>query len=333
MTRGRAVESVHLGVVAVVDPDGCPIGRCGDPAYPIVVRSSVKPFQVLPLLLAGGGEAFGLEDADVALACSSHSGTEAHAERARGMLVRAGLSEAALGCGAHRPFDAESAAELDRAGVAPTALHNNCSGKHAAMLVGCLATGLPTAGYLAYDHPYQRRIALEIAACCGLDGEALGPAGVDGCGAPTFELPALALARGFAKLAAPDPERRGSPRAAALARVARAMGEHPGMVAGPGRFTTALIATTGGRVIGKEGAEGVYGLAIRGPLPMGAALKIADGGERARDTVVLELLHQLGALSGEELARLAPFYRPELRNHRGLAVGEIVAELELETLI
>jgi len=333
VTRGRAVESVHLGVVAVVDPAGQPVARCGDATYPIVVRSSVKPFQVLPLLLAGGEETFDLEDADLALACSSHSGTRAHAERARGMLARADLTVAALGCGAHRPFDVGAAAALEGAGELPTPLHNNCSGKHAAMLLGCAAAGLPTDGYLAFDHPYQRRIAEEIAACCGLGDEGLEPAALDGCSAPTFELPACALALGFAALAAPAPERLGAPRATALARVARAMGGHPEMVAGPGRFTTALIAVTGGRVIGKEGAEGVYGLAIRGPLPLGAALKIADGGERARDTAVLELLLQLGALSGEELERLAPFYRPALRNHRGFEVGEVVAELELETLV
>ena len=108
------------------------------------------------------------------------------------------------------------------------------------------------------------------------------------------------------------------------------MGRHPGMVAGPGRFTSALIAATGGRVLGKEGAEGVYGLAVRGPVALGAALKLADGGERARDTVVLELLSQLGALSAAEKSALAPFYRPRQRNHRGLEIGEIVAEIELE---
>ena len=314
----------------VVEPGGREVARAGDPDWPVVVRSSVKPFQVLPFVLAGGVEAWGLEEADLALACSSHSGTEEQAARAGAMLARAGLDRGALLCGAHRPMDEPTAAALDAAGAEPTPLHNNCSGKHAAMLLGCRQAGLPLAGYTGFDHPWQLRIQAELAACCGLPLEAARPCGVDGCSAPTFALPARALARGYAALAAPEAAGLDPERAAALARVAGAMGRHPGMVAGPGRFTSALIATTGGRVLGKEGAEGVYALAIRGPVALGAAVKLADGGERARDTVVLELLSQLGVLSGQEREALAPFYRPVQRNHRGLEIGEIVAEIELE---
>jgi L-asparaginase II len=108
------------------------------------------------------------------------------------------------------------------------------------------------------------------------------------------------------------------------------MGKAPEMVAGPGRFTTRLIAASGGRVIGKEGAEGFYGIAVRGPVALGIALKIADGGERCRDGVVLDLLRQLGSLAGAELAELADVYSPALLNHRGIRVGEIVPEVELE---
>lgn len=330
MTRGAAVESVHLGVAVVVAPGGREIARAGDPGWPVVVRSAVKPFQVLPFVMDGGVEAYGLEPADLALACSSHGGTEAHARRAEAMLERGGLEHSALLCGAHPPLDESAAAALVAAGSEPTALHNNCSGKHAAMLLGCRRAGLPLDGYVAFDHPWQLRIQAALAACCGLPLEAARPCGIDGCSAPTFALPALALARGYAALADPEAAGLEAGHAAALGRVADAMGRHPGMVAGPGRFTTALAAATGGRLIGKEGAEGVYGVAIRGPVALGLAVKLADGGERARDTVVLELLGQLGALSGAEQAALASFYRPALRNHRGLAIGEVVAEVELQ---
>jgi len=91
------------------------------------------------------------------------------------------------------------------------------------------------------------------------------------------------------------------------------------------------MEVTGGRVLGKEGAEGFYALAVRGPVALGIALKVADGGERARPAVVLEVLRQLGALSGEELAALHPFYGTTLRNHRGIEVGRLLADLELES--
>jgi L-asparaginase II len=326
--RGSAVESVHLGVVAVVAPGGRPVAGSGDASRPVVLRSTAKPFQALPLVLAGGIEVFGLDAADLALVCSSHAGTAAQVQRAAALLARAGLSAADLLCGVHRPLDAESAAALDRDGEAPSALHNNCSGKHAGMLLACRALGLPTEGYLDFDHPLQQRLEGEVAGACGLPkGET--PRVLDGCSAPTFVVPLSGLATAYAALAAPRESGMDPERARALEKVAAAMAARPDMVAGPGRFTTALAAATGGRIVGKEGWEGVYGIAVRGPVAMGVALKIADGGDRARDTIVLELLRQVGALSGAETEELAPFYRPPVRNHRGLVVGEIVAELEL----
>jgi len=163
----------------------------------------------------------------------------------------------------------------------------------------------------------------------GLDRRELG-IGIDGCSVPAFHLPIAAAARGYAALA--DPEAAGLPPAvaAAVRQVVAAMTGEPGMVAGPGRFTTCLMEVTGGRVLGKEGAEGFYALAVRGPVALGIAVKIADGGERCRDGVVLDLLRRTGSLSGEEFAELGEHYRPVLKNCRGLAVGEVRPEVDLE---
>jgi L-asparaginase II len=306
LVRGGLVESVHLGAVAVVSPDGALVARAGDPGWTTVVRSTVKPFQALPLLLAGGEERFALDDADLALICASHGGTPAHVSRARSLLERGGLAVDDLRCGAHRPIDRQAAEELDRSGELPTPLHNNCSGKHAGMLLSC-------------------RVELSIACAAG----ELGRPVLDGCSAPTFELSLAALARGWAAVASPNGSGAEPGHAAALGRLADAMARAPEMVAGPGRFTTDLATATAGRILGKEGAEGIYAMAIRGPHALGVAFKLADGSDRARDTVALEILLQLGVLSGTEQEGLDQHYRPVARNHRGLDVGELVAELEL----
>jgi L-asparaginase II len=208
-------------------------------------------------------------------------------------------------------------------------LHNNCSGKHAGMLLACRLQGLDEEDYIAAGHPWQQRILGHVAALCGLPAESIGLA-LDGCSVPTFHVPLEAAARGYAALA--DPVAAGLPadEAAAVGVIVRAMTGEPAMVAGPGRFTTRLMEVTGGRVLGKEGAEGFYGLAVRGPVALGIALKIADGGERCRDSVVLDVLRQLGSLAGAELAELAEFHQPTVYNHRGLRVGEIRPEVELE---
>ena len=329
LTRGGLAESWHLGAAAVVAPGGRLLTALGEPDLEIVLRSAAKPFQALPLLLAGGEAAFALDDADLALVCASHSGGDEHADRARSLLARGGFAPEALQCGAHPPLGAPEAAALASRGEEPTPLHNNCSGKHAGMLLACRRLDLPAASYLEGEHPLQRRIGELLATVAGVSGPLRY--GVDGCSAPTWQLPLAAGARAYAALA--DPMAAGLPGeiAAALSRIGKAMAAAPRMVAGEGRFTTALIAATGGRVVGKEGAEGVYGVAVRGPVALGLLLKIADGGERARDTVVLELLRQLGLLSAAEMAELAPYYRPEQRNHRGLLVGEIEPDFELDT--
>lgn len=298
----------------------------GDPEAATFLRSATKPFQCLPLVLAGGAERFGLEPADLALICASHGGTPAHAARAADLLARGGFSEKDLLCGAHWPLDEDAARRLREAGETPTALHNNCSGKHAGMLLACRMLDLPAADYIAADHPWQRRILGHVT---DFFGQSIDFA-VDGCSVPTYRVPLAAAARAYACLADPEAAGLEAGTAAAVSRIVRAMTGVPEMVAGPGRFTTRLMEVTGGRVLGKEGAEGFYGLAVRGPVALGIALKIADGGERCRDGVVLDVLRQLGSLSGAEFEELAALHHKPLYNHRGIEVGEVRPEVDLE---
>ena len=197
------------------------------------------------------------------------------------------------------------------------------------MLLACRRLDFDPASYIDSHHPLQRRIAAELGEVLGA-GAPVPPCGIDGCSAPTFAVPLAALAQGFARLADAGASGLDAARAAALGRLGASMAAHPEMVAGPGRFTTALIAATAGRVVGKEGAEGVYALAVRGPRPLGVAIKFADGAERCRDIVVLELLQRLGSLDPDERLALAGFDPPAERNHRGIAVGRIEADFELD---
>jgi L-asparaginase II len=325
--RNGQVESVHYGAAAVAAPDGRLLAQVGSAHEATFLRSAAKPFQALPLLASPGVERFALDAADIALLCASHSALPAHTERAASLLARGGLTPADLACGAHLSLDPAWEAEHRRLGRALTDLDNNCSGKHAGFLLACRLAGWPTQGYLDPAHPLQRRILTTLAEILGLEEREIGLA-TDGCSAPTFRVPLAAAARGYAALA--DPERSPAERWwPYLAQAVEAMGQRPDMVAGPGRFTTRLMEVTGGRVIGKEGHEGFYALAVRGPEPVGVALKIADGSDRARSAVVLALLHQLGSLAGAELAELAPFTREIRTSCLGAEVGETVADFEL----
>ncbi|MEP6801057.1 MAG: asparaginase [Acidobacteriota bacterium] len=327
--RGGKTESLHRGSVAVVDEDGLLVASCGEPGADIYLRSAAKPFQVMPLLAAGGESAFALHDDEIALMCASHGGEPRHVRVAQRILDRGGFGVADLGCGAHFPMHEPSARALIAAGRKPSALHNNCSGKHGGLLLTCRLLGLPSRGYWEPWHPLQAEILARVSEFTGVPSASIGVA-VDGCSLPVYFLPLAALALSYARLLA-----RGWPGegGAAAARVARAMTASPGMVAGRDRFTTDFLEAGAGKWIGKEGAEGVYavGLKARGKKEksIGIAFKIEDGSSRSRDAVCLAILERLGRLDPRTKSRLARWRRPEIRNVKGLAVGEVRAEVSL----
>ena len=322
------MENIHFGVAAVSTPEGRLIARIGDPTRSVFLRSAAKPIQLLPLLAAGGRDTYDLAPAEIALMCSSHAGTDSHVAVVRQLLVRTGLAEEALFCGIHQPLGEAAAAALRDRGEAPGRAHNNCSANHIGQLLACRALELPLDGYRDPAHPLQQRILALVARWAGIAAGEI-QIGIDGCGLPTFRLPAAAAAGLYARLA--DPAAGAIPAATAdgARTVIEAMAGHPEMIAGPGRLTTELIRATGGRIIGKEGAQGFYAAAVRGPVALGLAIKIADGSESCRDGVVIEVLRQAGCLSRSEFEALAPFYRTEIRNHAGERTGELIADLEL----
>ena len=252
-------------------------------------------------------------------------------ERVARWLADLGLGEPDLRCGPQMPDDAAERNRLRAAGEAPCQLHNNCSGKHAGMLLACRLLDLPHAGYTDPGHTLQRRIRALLALYAGIPESQITVA-VDGCNAPVFRLPLSALALAYARLTAlkvPGEERVA---AAARARIVRAVVRRPEMVAGLGRFTTDFLVAGRGRWIGKEGAEGVYAVALapdkRG-RSTGIAFKIEDGSARPRDAVTLALLSRLDALPEDARRSLAPYAEPALHNARGQDVGRIEADVPL----
>jgi L-asparaginase II len=321
VVRGGEVESLHRGACAVADARGAIVHAWGDVERPVFTRSAIKPIQALPLVETGAADRFALGNTEIALACASHGGEHKHIAVVEAWLARLGLGEADLECGAHPPSHQPSAEALFRAGGTPTAVHNNCSGKHTGFLTTARHLDEPTAGYIGRDHPVQQRIARVIGEMAGVDLTD-APVAVDGCGIPTIGLPLAGLATAMARLA--DPSVLAPARAAAVARVANAMTARPDMVAGTGRFCTALIAESGGRLLAKTGAEGVYAVALR-ERGLGVALKIDDGAGRAAEVATAAVLRHLGALDDELAERLADFVTAPVINRAGRRVGEVRA--------
>ncbi len=303
------------GHVAVVDAGGRLLGGAGDPDATTTLRSCVKPLQALPFVRRAV-DAIGAGDAAIAVACASHQGEAVHVDTVRGLLQRAGVDEDALSCGPQLPADGETARELLASGGAPARVHNNCSGKRAAMLAACRVSEWPLAGYAAYDHPLQAEIRAVMSGFAGTD-LAQRPHGIDGCGLPTHELPLRTMAGMFAAAAA-DPDVR---------RCQDAMAAFPYLVAGRGRFDTAVLEAAGGAVTVKVGGAAVW-IAIRRPDGPVLAIKLEAGDPFAMPAVALAALTTLGWIDEAALAGpwLAPFRRVALRNWEGLEVGSSAPE-------
>lgn len=319
VTRGTSVESRHRGAAAVVDARGAVVAAWGDPGLAVFPRSAIKPLQALPLIETGAAERFQVTDAEIALACASHGGEPIHVAGVARWLARVGLSTADLECGAHPPTDPDSAAVLIHSSATPSALHNNCSGKHVGMLATARHLGEPTAGYVRSDHPVQQRLKRLLTELGGVDLTA-APHGIDGCGIPVIAMPVVALARAMARLA--DLDSLGEGRRAAAARVLAAMAAHPYLVGGRGRFDTEIMEAARGMVAAKGGAEGVQ-IAILPKLGLGVAVKIEDGNGRAAPVALAAILKHLDAVPKAAAATLDSWLAKPVVNAAGRVVGAI----------
>lgn len=319
--RGGMVESRHGGAVAVFDGDGKNLFSAGDIARPVFPRSAVKVIQALPLVESGAADAFGFGDRELALACASHNGEVAHAELALAMLAKAGVDQSALECGAHWPSFQDATVGLARSGQNPSALHNNCSGKHAGFVCACRHMGLDHKGYVKIGHEYQRLIADTMTSVTGAQ-HAGDNAGIDGCSIPTYAIPLANLARGFARLA--TGQGLGHARAQATRRLFAACMAEPFYVAGTGRADTRMMEAAKGRVFVKVGAEGVYCGAVP-ELGLGFALKIDDGAARAAEAAVAGLLARLLKDDAQLSATFAAMSNVTMTNWNGINVGQVQA--------
>ena len=316
--RGPLVESRHRGAAVVVDADGSTVLALGDADSAVFPRSAIKALQALPLIESGAADRFGFADEELALACASHSGEEGHVAVVTRMLGSGGLDASALGCGAHWPINQAAAFVLAKTGVA-SALHNNCSGKHAGFLCDACAMGVDPAGYWRPDHAVQQAVRNVLE---DMTGATLGPEqrAIDGCSVPTWAIPLRRLAHGFAKFGTGHGLPR--PRAEAAARLRMACAQKPWHVAGTGRFCTEIMKLFGARVFVKTGAEGVF----CGALPeqgLGIAVKCDDGAGRAAEAVMASLIARFLPLGDSERAALTRFVRPVLRNWNGIEVGAL----------
>lgn len=326
-TRGDCADVVTRGAVVVAASSGAVVASIGDPGLRAYLRSSAKPFQALAFVRRGLAAALGVGTEALAVACASHSGEARHVAAARRLLAAADVPESALLCGTHEAQSEDLRARLAAGEPGPLPIHNNCSGKHAAMLATCRREGWPMDSYPDPEHPLQVEVRSTLALFAERRPEELSLAG-DNCTVPTFALPLADAARAAARLRSPDGLK--DDLAAAAAAVVSAMTTHPGMVGGRGRVDSDLMEVTGGRILAKTGANGFHLVSAPGEDGHGAlglALKTgAAEGEARKGPLLLACLRELGWIDATEadvLAARHPGDRRDCRD-RPVAAGRFV---------
>ena len=319
--RGNWVENIHRGAFCVTDSRGKILALAGDVQRAIFPRSAIKSMQAVAMFRSGAVEKFALDDEMIALACASHIGDVEHVEGIAHFLDRIGCAVTDLECGTHMPVSKKMRKTLRERGADPTAIHNNCSGKHAGMLAVAKALGVSTTGYSERDHPVQQLVRASVE---DLIGERLTEdrCGTDGCSIPTWAASLKVFATGFARMAAG--EGRDSGTSAMTNRIIEAATAHPILVRGADTLDSDLMAAFGGRLMIKIGAEGVFCGGLR-DREVGFALKVDDGNMKAAEAIVSALLMAIAQPNATELSALKRYDNVSLKNWRKLAVATISA--------
>ena len=324
--RGEREESVHYGSVAVVNKEGKLTHYVGDPEFFTFVRSSSKPFQLIPMFQTGAADHFRFTSQQLSIMCGSHSGTDLHRDVVLSNLIAAGNSPENLKCGIHVPLYMQMSGEIPEHNEHNDNLRHNCSGKHSGFLAQARFLGEDVSGYLDPNSKTQQLVLDAVAGMYGYPRDKM-KLGIDGCSAPNFGLPLIHTAQAFKRLAlaegyTPDVSK-------ILVRIRQVMTEFPVLFSGEGRFDLALMRTFPGNIICKGGAEAIQGIGFVNP-PIGIAVKIHDGNSRAIGPVCVEVLKQLGLVDIEKAEHLKSFYNPEIRNFMHLLTGKISAEFSLK---
>jgi len=312
-TRGDTAECLHFGAVAVADVHGTVLAQAGDPRFVTFTRSTLKALQALPFMQAGGPQAMGFTQAQVAMLCASHSGEPMHVEQVQGMLDKSHLSYRKLQCGCHVPLFVE----LGQAAPPYDERHHNCSGKHSGFLACCVQHGWEVDHYLDPGHPLQQAIRRDVARAVGLAPQDL-KLGIDGCSAPNYAMPLANLARGYARLASGEED---TEFGRSFAHLADAMTAHPDLVSGTGRNDLAFMRAGRGDFVSKAGADGVQVVASRSRREA-VAVKIADGSKIAVAAATVVAMDQLGWLNAQQREQLRPWRAEAINSIRGAQVGE-----------
>ncbi len=322
VTRGEIGENFHRAHICIINKNREIIKKYGNENFLTFLRSCAKPIQAIPVITSGASEKFGLTEKEITIMSGSLNGQDFQVDILKSILKKIGLDESYLKCGIHPPSHKPTRKTLKEFSV----LHNNCAGKHLAMLTLCKFFNFPLEDYDKIEHPVQQLILDEISYFTEIEKEKI-IIGIDGCGVPVFAVPLYNFALSYLKLAYPDIINDEKKRNAVKFLMKNSV-TYPELIAGDERICTELMRVTGDKLFAKVGADGTYGIAVFSEK-ISIAIKIESGDMKALNVVVIETLKQLNLLDNKQVEKLSNFYKITVKNHRKEIIGFYKPTLKL----
>ena len=322
--RGKVVESTHESKCLVMDYNYKTIFSTKNESDLIYPRSAIKIFQAIPFIKSKAYTKFKLTNKHIAISCSSHCGEMEHIKVLKDWSKKTKISKNLMKCGIHNPLNLESANQLLLSGNKANQFHNNCAGKHMAMLSGCLAYNMDVNTYIKMNHPYQKIIRKCLEHFTETKITKIHKA-IDGCSAPQYAFPLKNISKAMINLIKNFKEEKKYSNEIQI--LLNAIQKYPSLTGSKSIYQCELMAATHGKIFAKNGAEGILLFAHK-EKGIGGIIKVNDGNQRALPSIANEIFKRLKILSQNELKKLSKWSNEKIRNHNSKIVGEIYTEIK-----
>ena len=324
ITRGKIVESTHKSKCIIKDYNYKTIFSTNNDNDIVYPRSAIKVFQAIPFIRSKAHQKFNLSNKQIAIACASHCGEKEHLAVLEKWIKKIKIKKKLLQCGIHNPLNSESSNKLLLSGKKPDQLHNNCAGKHLAMISGCINQNMNVDKYLELKHPYQKMIrsCLEDFTETKILKSQIG---VDGCSAPQYAFPLknlsiamINLIKNYKKIGNYSDE---------IKVLLNAIAMNPQLTGSKSIYPSQLMSATNGKIFSKGGAEGILLFAHK-EKGIGGIIKVNDGNERALPSIANQIFKELKILNNSELRKLSKWSDEKIFNHAKKNIGKIYTKIK-----
>ena len=317
--RGKEVESTHIVKVLVTNINGKNLLSTNNDNEYFFPRSSIKIFQAIPFAMSNAIKNYKLNNKHIALACASHKGEKFHIRELKKWILKINLERKNLQCGIHEPLDKKASEKIIYSRKEFNELHNNCAGKHLAMLTSCLVNNQSIKNYLDYDHIHQKNIR-KIFNKFTETKLSKKNFSLDGCSAPQYSFKIKSISKALNNLIRSYKNKYNYTKQ--VRTLVNSILENPEYIGGTSSFDTKVMKASNGKIFCKNGAEGVF-LFIDIEKEISGVIKITDGNERAIPIAIISIFKKLKIMNKEELKNLEKKEKFDLQNHAGKKIGSI----------